>query len=300
MKTIDIDETYLESMLLRDYDNKLSFYMDALHRKGLTHSDYDQIQRDLHDLGLLKRAHYREWFEYVRLNKHILLDDRLPKHLSEEYIKNRDMKWMEYKKVDDLMGEYYDLMSLLRASIPIGLKEFLGMNTSVTHLLYTNHDQTKIRICSFDSFMFACHFHLEKTPSLGVINSLGLGKCYGCGVRFNSIGYLERYEDLSHREAISLLARIYLIDIDGDIKGNPRLEQKYRDILISDDFRKLLELGRKKAESKAPTWERNRALQKYAKDFDTIERVKRGEHISFVEENDRPKRLVLDMPNSHH
>lgn len=284
--------------LLSYYDHHLTQYFSALHSIGLTLEDYHDIQKDMLNLYSIRRRAYWDWFEYTRLHSYLLKDSFASEKDKECFIRLKGIKWGYFQEVDGLVGEYYHLMSFLRESLPMSLKDYLQRKTSITHLLYTNNNHGKIRLCASDNFLFLCHFHLEKTPSLSVTNSLGLGQCFGCGTKFHTVQYLEEYEDLSYQEALSLLARIYLIDIDGSaIKENHRLVGKYREVLVSDDFKNLLESGRKRALKKESTWENERALSKYEQDMNTIKRVKMGDHLSFRKENKKPKRLILEMPH---
>lgn len=61
--------------------------------------------------------------------------------------------------------------------------------------------------------MFLCQFHDENIPSLGITNYNNLGYCFGCGIGLNTVKYIEEYENLDCHEALSLLSRIYLVDI---------------------------------------------------------------------------------------
>jgi DNA primase len=52
-----------------------------------------------------------------------------------------------------------------------------------------------------------CPFHDEKTPSFNVNASIGYFHCFGCGEGGDAIGFVQKIEGLSFREAIERLAR---------------------------------------------------------------------------------------------
>ena len=52
-----------------------------------------------------------------------------------------------------------------------------------------------------------CPFHDEKTPSFNVNSANGYFHCFGCGESGDAIGFVQKIEGLSFREAIERLAR---------------------------------------------------------------------------------------------
>lgn len=52
-----------------------------------------------------------------------------------------------------------------------------------------------------------CPFHSEKTPSFTVSQSKQIFHCFGCGVGGDIISFLLKYENLSFKEAVNLLAK---------------------------------------------------------------------------------------------
>ena len=52
-----------------------------------------------------------------------------------------------------------------------------------------------------------CPFHDEKTPSFNVNSANGYFHCFGCGEGGDAIGFVQKIEGLSFREAIERLAR---------------------------------------------------------------------------------------------
>ena len=52
-----------------------------------------------------------------------------------------------------------------------------------------------------------CPFHHEKSPSFFVNDSLGFYKCFGCGETGDVLDFLQKYESLTFREALEMLAQ---------------------------------------------------------------------------------------------
>lgn len=288
-----------EECALFYYQHLLQQLTTSLFYEGLDASDYSLISKTVLELISQKQSAYWNWSEYVRLHKHIFTDDRVSEKDKKAYCQSRDARREYLGIVSQLLGDFVELQeSLERSILPISLGKYLHQECSITHLLYTNNTFPKIKLYSDNSFMFLCQFHLERTPSLGVTNSKGLGHCYGCGASFHTIGYIRAYENMTYREAVSLLARVYYIDIDRSvIEEEHPLVEKYRSALLSDGFRELLERGRERTQKKESTWEVDRALLKYEHDLKTIERVRSGEHLVFTShQEEKPKRLVLEMP----
>ncbi len=52
-----------------------------------------------------------------------------------------------------------------------------------------------------------CPFHQEKSPSFFVNEQMGFFKCFGCGERGDALDFLQKYEGLTFREALEVLAK---------------------------------------------------------------------------------------------
>ncbi len=142
--------------------------------------------------------------------------------------------------------------------------------------------------------MFLCQLHNERTPSMGVVNSRNYGMCYGCGHSFRCVDYIEEIEGLSHKEAVSLLARVYMIDIKDSIIGeDSELVQSYRSSLLFEEFRELLERGYERTSRRKDSITKSLALTKFERDFATIDRVRIGEYVEFDGEMDRKRKLIF-------
>ncbi len=92
--------------------------------------------------------------------------------------------------------------------------------------------------------------------------------CYGCGHSFRCVDYIEEIEELSHREAVSLLARAYMIDIKDSVIGeDSELVQRYRSSLLSDEFRELLERCYERTSKRDDSITKSLALTKFEREI---------------------------------
>lgn len=66
-----------------------------------------------------------------------------------------------------------------------------------------------------------CPFHKEKTPSFYVDPDKGIYHCFGCGASGNAITFLSEIEGITRREALSILAEEFGLDI-GDYGNDKR------------------------------------------------------------------------------
>lgn len=184
------DRRYFETSKydeLEYYDRLLTQYLNTLYSVGLSREDYKEISKIVRELDKVRSNAYWNWFDYVRLNKHLLDKDYVVfgKDLKEEYIKTMDSRKEYLDEVESIKGHFEKILELIRKSIKHdNIKDYLQEECSITHLVFTNNIYPKIKLYSNDSFMFLCQFHNERTPSMGVVNSKGYGMCYGCGHGF--------------------------------------------------------------------------------------------------------------------
>lgn len=283
------------------YDRLLTQYLNDLYSIGLDREDYKDISKIVRELDKMRSNAYYNWFDYVRLNKYLLHGEHIVfgKDLKEEYISIRDSRKEYFDEVEDIRGRFEKILELIRKSIkPEKIEDYLQEEVSLTHLVFTNNIHPKIKLYSNDSFMFLCQYHKERTPSLGVANYRNYGRCYGCGCTFRVLDYIKDMERLSHKEAVSLLARVYMIDIKDSVIGeDSKLVQSYRSSLLSNEFRELLERAYERTSKREDNVTNGLAVAKFEKDFATIDRIRRGEHVEFDGEKDKGKRLVLNFPN---
>lgn len=119
---------------------------------------------------------------------------------------------------------------------------YLWSNSSLLLFVLANNTHDRIKLYSTDSFMFLCQFHREKTPSLGVTNHVNLMYCFGCGFGANIFKYIQEYENISFKEALSLVAEVYNLE-KSDVKVNKALIDKYKESIMSNRYLELIEQG---------------------------------------------------------
>lgn len=280
---------------LNYYDSLLNEYTIDLFTCGLGKEDYYQIRDILFYLVNMQTSAEYTLQKYIKSVKiaEMFHDD----YKAEEYRIKVQMQEAFLQEIVDIKNKFLDISRMLEDSDVLdSLWDFLQKTCSITHLVYTNNVHPKVRPFSLSSFMFLCQFHVEKTPSLGVDNRRSIGCCFGCGTSFSTISYIQQYEDLTQEEAMSLLARVYLIDIDNNIiaEDDP-LVLKYRESLLSDGFSELMKVGYERTKKRGSGYVIGHAILKYEQDFETINRVRNQEHIKYLE-SDKPKRIVLKMP----
>lgn len=162
-------------------------------------------------------------------------------------IKNTLLKYEEYednpyyKKLKRIVKDNYFLQDSFNAEYIY----YVMLNSSLLPFVLANNTHDKIRLYSTDSFMFLCQFHNEETPSLGLTNHVNLMYCFGCGYSGNVFDYVKDYENISFKEALSLVAKVYNLE-DPDIKVNKDLIDKYKQSIMSDKYLELIELGMKR------------------------------------------------------
>lgn len=274
-------------------------YLNALYSVGLDREDYKDISKIVRELDKIRNSAYWNWFDYVRLNKYLLNKEDCVvfwKDLKEEYIKISSSRKEYLDEVESIRGHFEKILELIRKGIkPDIIEDYLQEECSITHLVFTNNIYPKIKLYSNDSFMFLCHFHNERTPSMGVVNSRNYVMCYGCGHSFRCVDYIEKIEELSHKEAVSLLARVYMIDIKDSVIGeDSELVQRYRGSLLSDEFRELLECGYERTSKREDSVTKSLAMNKFEREFATIDRERRGDHVEFEGDKDKKKKLLME------
>lgn len=149
------------------------------------------------------------------------------------------------KKINILMSEYNDILKIKKDETQ---EEYIKNNTSMIHLVFTNNKK-RYRFSGTDGVMFNCQFHNEKTPSFRVRNKNHFFNCFGCGIDSRNfdedaaVAYLMQYESITEEEALSVLACVY--DLDIDVPKNVRIDlvRKYKNSLLSGEYKHLLLLS---------------------------------------------------------
>lgn len=202
---------------------------------------------------------------------------------------SHQQKWMDF---------YNEVESLIRMLHTEGLFHvfseknigYIKENAYLLPLVLANDKKKNYEIHG-DNVYFSCQFHREKTPSLRVSNKKNWGYCFGCGTTFNSIGYLQLYEDIKFQKSLALLAQIYLFDIK---KENPKfnsLVQHYQQAILSEEYSIILNRCLEKLEKKCSQEELEKVYEEYKMRLNTIQRIHNHEYDNnFVYEE--PKRRV--------
>ena len=173
--------------------------------------------------------------------------------------------------------------------------EYVKNNTSLLHLIYTNNTHPKIKKYSINSHMFLCQFHREKTPSFGITSDKNLSHCFGCGFGGNQFTYIMNYENYSFIDTFYFLAEIYLIEIPNNpFKNNPNVE-KYRKVLLSDEYMNFITSSIERVQIKNA---KEKSLEWYKKHIENINRIKNNCIDETIKNNykNKPKVYKLDMP----
>lgn len=211
----------------------------------------------------------------------------------------REMFFTSKDEIYDIFSRFNHLYYNYEAympGIPLGL--FLYDKVSLTQLVSANNKDKKTRMYSDDGTMFSCQFHNENTPSMGVSNGKKLFYCFGCGETGNAIDYIMNYENLTYQEAVCLLSKIYLIDLDFNvIDENDERVLKYRNNLISDKNIKRINKGIERLDRRTEGKNEEmlpmylvRSYKTYQDELKTIKRIKNNEHLKYVAP---PKNKVL-------
>ena len=109
------------------------------------------------------------------------------------------------------------------------------------------------------------------------------------------------YENLSYQEAVQLLSRIYMININNNmVEENSKQVTKYRNVLLSNEFNELLiklndRIIRREKDSKE-TLSSKLAKEKISHNFETIQRVRQQEYKDFVPDKNKQKKLRFEIP----
>ena len=247
----------------KDFGRLLDYYINKAYSDGLFINDYKEIYRIVMELKRLKVCNYVD-------------------------------------ELDDIINTFSKLLESMRnCGINDNLHNFLMNEGSILHLVRTNNKTKKIKISSYDGYMFLCDFHEEVTPSMEVYNYTNRVFCYGCGFSSDLISYLMNYERLDYATTLLLLAKVYMIDLrKNNLKDNNPLVKKYQESLLSDSYRELLIKGKERLQKyqigDRLHYEYNAAMNKFDHDLMLIERIRNGEHIEYKKKREKVFKLTLN------
>ena len=168
-----------------------------------------------------------------------LLDDN--QNISEDI-------WYLYNKVNCLINFIYHTGFFQKYGRPV--VDYILKNTNILPLVLANDLNNSVKDNEDFNYYFDCQFDNSKGHLMAVNNITNTIYCGECKELIdNSIIYLQKIEKISYREAVSLLAQIYLIDPKSFNKVDNELVKKYRKALLSEKYMNLLRNTKYKIES---------------------------------------------------
>lgn len=222
---------------LEEYKQLLRYYIELFNSVGISDDNlFVKLKNSIHKM-LHIALKLCQFLKLVRESKI-------------EYLEETNLLSMIAKHIDeykDIIMKYRELLKILIANDKIPFNEssiqYIINNTSLLPLVFANNSYSLIRRGNSLKRLFLCQFHMEKTPSLRVGLDTNFFICYGCGKKGNQIEYLSQFHNISYTDAIYLLAEIFLIDLPKNPfrEGqNAILVNKYREVLMSDDYTSFL------------------------------------------------------------
>lgn len=197
----------------------------------------------------------------------------LQREINPVYVRD-DEEWSSF---------YYELESLKTAIYNEGLFnkfsisniDYIKSNSMILPLVLANDkNNQKIKMRGDNGYLFKCQFHEEKTPSMLVKDFKNSLYCYGCGTYKDILAYLQAYENLSYKDAIQLLAQVYLYNVDSIDKKLISLVKKYQKSLLSSRYLELLEVGYERVKERYGEYYKELNVDEiYNKRYKTIKRV---------------------------
>lgn len=263
LKEMDSKIPYIERKLKTNFRRNIYYYKDEYHKIEKEKLDKNEFLRYYkyrleeieHNIEVLERA---KILKRQFLNMQVKIDG-----LARDYNKYLDDK-KEYKTVD----------------------EYINENTSLAHFVFTNNTKD-YKFSGIDGFLFNCQLHKEKTPSLRVLNKGQKIRCFGCGFSNDdfddettcaSIGYLMVMEDITKEEAISLINEVYELNISDRICLRKDLVQKYRESLLSEEYKNLLLSSLNRMMNMYPSLDAQNHISYLQKQLDIIAKIKAGNY----------------------
>lgn len=187
-----------------------------------------------------------------------------------------DAKEELINKINELLTRIYN--SGILHLFTEAQRDYICKNSFLLPLVLANN-KGKIVLYSKNSYAFNCQFHKDSKNQMGVTDYNNLMYCYGCRVGFNIISYLEKIECLTYKEVLMLLSRIYLYETKKINNNLDCMVDKYRQSILSDDYKKILDMGYERLIKKNIKCLDNQDIETiYEKRFETIERIRNNEY----------------------
>lgn len=303
MNAVSNKQTYDEEILIEQLliysEQQLNEYCIKLFSVGITKSDLNELIKLESDIRITIDSLIDKVNVYQSQLKN--LEYFLPHYNRDssfeyEAIRYDKLKIEEYKMLtviseledmdERILNIFYESKQYLDSAkfFKDEAVDYIVNNTSLLHLIYSNNTYPKIKRYSINSHMFLCQFHTETKPSFGVTSQKNLSHCFGCGFSGNQITYIMNYENYSFIETIYFLAEIYLIEIPNNpFRGDKNVE-KYRKVLLSDDYINFINSSIKRVEKEKCNEEKD-SLIWYKKHIKAIERIKSGQLDETIKNN---------------
>lgn len=212
-------------------------------------------------------------------------------HLYGEDIKYNSPNYIMINAIEELLGLIND-SGIMHKYNSENIK-YIVDNSYLLPLVLTNNDNKQVKVAFQNSYMFICPFHDDKTPSFSVTDYKNLGHCFGCDKTVNVISYIREIEKLSYTETIELLSYIFMFDIKQNNKNLEKLSQKYKNTILSEEYKRLLKIGYDRLVKKNMLDEDMENM--YQKRFNMIDRVRNNKYDSNFEYKENPKTLKLTL-----
>lgn len=210
-----------------------------------------------------------------------------------KFLASSDQKWKKlYDRMRLIANQIYasDIFNFVSSNN----YDYILKNAFLLPLVLANNNDNDVILYSRNSYKFSCQFHTDSRPSMGVTDIRNLLFCFSCKKSLNSVTYLKEFENLSYRQAIELLSKIYLFDINNKNNSFSNLVDKYQSSIVSDEYRILLEKGFIRLKNRGISSINGIDVNKHYEDvFFTIDRVCSGIYDPNFKYEEPSKKIVL-------
>lgn len=206
---------------------------------------------------------------------------------------SHQQKWMDfYNEIESLLNLLY-VKGLFHTFSDKNIW-YIKENAHLLPLVLANNEKKNYDIHG-DNVYFSCQFHSERTPSLRVSNRKNWGYCFGCGTTFDTIRYLQLYEDIKFQKSLELLTQIYFLDTKRENPKFDSLVQHYQQAILSDEYSAILKCCLNNLEKQySQKDDLEKVYNEYEKRLNTIERIRNHEYDqNFIYEEPK-RRLYLE------
>ncbi len=155
-------------------------------------------------------------------------------------MKNADQEWIDFNKdLLDLKRNFHDAGLLTKYSQ--NNCQYIVSHSSILALALANNISSKIKLDNHGGYLFCCHFHPEKRPSMRVSEDTNTVYCHSCKISYNAISYLMNFEQCSFKDSIDLLAQIFRFELPYFRSNKKDLVEHYQEALLSQEYEMLIQ-----------------------------------------------------------